>query len=479
MAVACGKGRQTVNGGNRKQGQNGNSWGSAAPAKFLTFTASKQLNRCLLILVSGILPCFSGCDSEIKGFSGNQVFARRLELTEQISMEQPLKDAQQLLEQLFGTPDEPQWPSRLAGEDTLALVSLEHLQRAAGAVSSDEQGRHRGLYREHCVTCHGFSGNGLGPSAALLNPYPRDFRMGKFKFKKVPLGVKPSKKDLETLLHRGVVGTGMPAFHLLPQEDIDALVDYVIYLAVRGEAERQLLAFAGTQLALEDGERLFDSDWRASTEEDDLDRLAEAEKYVKDVIEEWHVSWVDEYESPLPPPDFPLVTTSASRREPEVQESIRRGKELFQGNVASCAFCHGMEAAGDGQRNNYDDWTRDYTSEAGLNPADRDELEPMLNIGALKPRPIAPRNLQLGNFRGGSSPSELYLRIVNGIEGTPMPAAPMRPQNPQGLTDEQVWDLVNYLLSMGDPATDESTSVKTPDDEAGAGASSGKESVDG
>ena len=42
----------------------------------------------------------------------------------------------------------------------------------------------RGLYRQHCVHCHGITGDGAGPTAQFLMPYPRDFRTGEFKFKR-------------------------------------------------------------------------------------------------------------------------------------------------------------------------------------------------------------------------------------------------------------------------------------------------------
>ena len=51
---------------------------------------------------------------------------------------------------------------------------------AAGPVKSGRHGEPAGLYLEHCVQCHGISGDGRGPTAAFLNPYPRDFRLGKF-----------------------------------------------------------------------------------------------------------------------------------------------------------------------------------------------------------------------------------------------------------------------------------------------------------
>ena len=92
-----------------------------------------------------------------------------------------------ILTALFGTPDKPAFPF-FEGEDDPAhdILSLENLEMAAGAVKSDKEGVPHGLYREHCAHCHGITGDGAGPTAAILNPYPRDFRLGKFKFKSTP-----------------------------------------------------------------------------------------------------------------------------------------------------------------------------------------------------------------------------------------------------------------------------------------------------
>ena len=86
------------------------------------------------------------------------------------------KQVATILEAMFGTPDEPV---------ALPETGLDEakLQLAAGPVRSDIVGRKNGLYREHCVHCHGITGDGMGPTAAFLNPYPRDYRPGKFKFK--------------------------------------------------------------------------------------------------------------------------------------------------------------------------------------------------------------------------------------------------------------------------------------------------------
>lgn len=423
----------------------------------------------LLLIAAGVVLVASvcGCDAPIASFPSNEVLAKRLELGDEVPLEQATTDAAVLLEEMFGTPDNPAWPDFLNTKDGESIVSIENLQRAAGAVSSDEEGRHRGLYREHCVVCHGVAGDGLGPAAALLNPYPRDFRHGKFKFTSTPIGIRPTYADLKRTLREGIVGTSMPAFDLLADEDIEALVDYVIYLSVRGELERRMLTFAATDLDPEDGERLYVATWKTDSPEKYEAAQEEFRGIATAIAAAWRQADQEVLQVRSPPEDLPVAKLARSGDHVEgLAASIDRGRELFRGKVAACSFCHGNDARGDGQQNNYDDWTRDWT--LGFDPRNLDELEPMLELGALEPRNIQPRNLQRGIFRGGSSPDDLYTRIVNGIEGTPMPAAPLQPENPQGLTNRDVWDLVNYLLSL-EPEQGSATvsKVEQPDDGVG------------
>ncbi|MFK7736722.1 MAG: cytochrome c [Pirellulaceae bacterium] len=396
----------------------------------------------MAVVALGFSILLTGCDAPIGRFSSNEVFAKRLELTDDIPLDEPLTDSSDLLTEWFGTPDDPRWPDFLRESNGESLVQMDRLVQAAGAFSSDEAGSHVGLYREHCVVCHGLTGDGLGPSAALLNPYPRDYRMGKFKFTSTPIGVRPSRDDLLRTLKRGIVGTSMPAFNLLPEDELEALVDYVIYFSVRGEAERRLLAEAALELDVEGGDRLWDSKLATRDPDAYAERQEELVEVVGAIVEKWKVAPAKV--SPIP--EYPYGDSEES----ELAESAARGHELFSGTTAGCSFCHGSEGLGDGQQNNYDDWTRDWTSLAGINPKDEDALKPMLDLGALKPRNILPRNLQRGVFRGGSDPQDLYSRIMHGIEGTPMPAAPLKPANPQGLSESEVWDLVNFLLSLSD-----------------------------
>ena len=146
-----------------------------------------------------------------------------------------------ILTALFGNPNEPRFPF-LLGEDDDAheILSLENLELAAGPVSSGRKGEPSGLYREHCVQCHGITGDGAGPTAAFLTPYPRDFRMGKFKFKSTPLGKPPTDEDLSRIIRHGIPGTAMPSFQTLSPTEVAALIDYVKYLSIRGQYERRL-----------------------------------------------------------------------------------------------------------------------------------------------------------------------------------------------------------------------------------------------
>ena len=375
-------------------------------------------------------------------FPSNAVYAVRLEIEGGESLDQATLDVGQTLDSLFGSPDDPKWPDFLQG-DLASVVSLDRLKQAAGQIRSDEEDVHFGLYRKHCILCHGTSGDGLGPTAKLLNPYPRDFRLGKFKYKSTPLGSKPTREDLIRLLRHGVPGTSMAAFDLLKEDEVEALVDYVIYLTVRGEAERALLKTAAMDLDYGDGESLTD----------DTSMVAAV---VQRAVSSWALARdrVPVVEFPSDLPVLGSVRGSGYDETPdpgrlaEIEQSVARGREIYQGPIANCSKCHGVTAMGEGQTTDYDDWTKDYTVLAGIDPQSREELRPMLAAGALKPRHIQPRNLRSGIYRGGGGPQDLYLRIVHGIEGTPMPAAPLLRDNPQGLSERDVWDLVNYLLSL-------------------------------
>ena len=91
------------------------------------------------------------------------------------------------------------------------------------------------LYRRHCLHCHGMTGDGHGATAAWVNPHPRDYRAGIFKF--ISSERKARRDDLLRTLRQGVEGTSMPSFGLLEPEELEALASTVIHLSLRGETE--------------------------------------------------------------------------------------------------------------------------------------------------------------------------------------------------------------------------------------------------
>lgn len=398
-------------------------------------SAVRQISLIVAILVtSGI-----GCDVAVDQFPANDVFSLTLARARSVPADAANNDANAVVTSLFGTPDKPQWPSSWLDDEAFAdLVEAENLVRAAGPVSSEEDGTHLGLFREHCVTCHGVAGDGAGPASATQNPYPRDFRHGVFKWKSSERGDKPTRGDLISLLKHGVPGTGMPAFTLLADEDIEALADYVIYLSVRGEFERRLMAAAIDQL---DYAETAPSDEAKLT----LNSGTEGEKVVHDVLNRVVRDW-----GQAQPVDVPRMYRELQGE--SLSESIMRGDKIFHGPIANCVGCHGSNGNGQAVTLDYDDWTKEYSTRLGLDPKDRDAMRPFRKAGALRPRTVQPRNLKQGVFRGGSEPETLYRRITQGIAGTPMPAvAVVEEPNGVGLTDDQIWDLVRYLRAAAMP----------------------------
>jgi mono/diheme cytochrome c family protein len=381
----------------------------------------------------------TGCGSPDARFVSNRPYIQKIrldnpsELGADVQLDQE-KQIANVLTGLFGTPDEPLIPV-LPDCDLTTILDPKKLELASGSVKSNYAGEatptSMGLYREHCVHCHGITGDGRGPTAAFLNPYPRDYRHGKFKFKSTPKGIAPAVHDLEQILKNGIQGTAMPSFKLLDEDEVQALTQYVIYLSIRGQVERALMS------QLTEADTIIDRTLK-ETKKEEFNGQRDA---ILELVTSISQTWIDangksSIPPPIPAPEEGAPAEVVAKWETNWIQSpkiIEQGRKLFYGPIANCVKCHGETASGDGQQTDYDDWTKEFE------PDKPQRLEQYLELGALPPRNILPRNLRRGVFRGGRRPVDIYWRIREGIDGSP--GAP-------GLTNDDVWSLVAYVTSL-------------------------------
>jgi mono/diheme cytochrome c family protein len=193
----------------------------------------------------------------------------------------------------------------------------------------------------------------------------------------------------------------------LPDDEVEALVEYVKYLSIRGETEISM-------------------DITVFIDEEPLDmsRTALVDAHLKPIAGLWAAA----DQSVIQVPDHPSVA--------DQRQWMAGGMELFKGAKAQCMKCHGPTALGDGSEEPlFDDWNKDKKPE-------------VLATFLLPKQEIKPRNLRLGIYRFGRSPADTYRRIHAGINGTPMPGAGPGPGSPGTLKPDEIWQIVDYIRSL-------------------------------
>jgi mono/diheme cytochrome c family protein len=278
------------------------------------------------------------------------------------------------------------------------------------------------LYRRHCLHCHGVAGDGDGPTGPFLWPRPRDYRRGIYKFTSTT-GQKPTREDLRKTIRQGIANSSMPAFEaLMSGNQIEQVLDYMIFLGIRGETETMLI---GEAEAAEDNEA-------DSTINDEI-ALQTAQR----IIEAWHNAASEVLDPPV-------------ARMPSSSASIARGRTLFWGQTTEkleCAGCHGPKAKGDGPSWIDPATFNKYVFQSGAEPERFAALKQIAEKANRKwsdewGYPLRPADLNQGMYKGGRRPIDLYWRISKGISGTPMPA------HSTALKPEQIWDIVNFVLAL-------------------------------
>jgi mono/diheme cytochrome c family protein len=329
------------------------------------------------------------------------------------------------LREMFGKPAHP----KVSGFEPAALKAADDSLTADAVLTAlrlDEATLAEGsrLYRQECLHCHGLEGNGRGPTGYWVNPPPRDYRSGLFKFTSSAQDQnarKPRREDLLHVLTTGIEGTSMPSFGLLRRDDLEALASFVIFLSLRGEVEytTMLDQIKEKKIVASLRSDLQNPTLRQSMEDNlalTASRWVEAQKPDKAIKPEPY-TYADSDEAFL--------------------ESAARGGKLFIGPGA-CISCH----QNFGRESNlfYDSW------------------------GTI----VRGRNLYEGVYRGGRRPIDLYFRIRGGINGANMPQPPdlksqikdqftenkLKPAD-IGLTSAEqldqvdpIWDLVNFLKAV-------------------------------
>lgn len=291
---------------------------------------------------------------------------------------------------VLALPEEAQAGVRLEMRDRIGTFAAPKLLADEGTPTAESRKAHARLrkgqevYQYRCVQCHGANGDGNGPAAYAMYPKPRDYRKGLFKFTSTPYGAKPVRSDLVRTVTSGVRGTSMPDFKLLPAEEIDAVVEYVIFLAQRGQLEEQVAD-------------LGEFEGKVTRE------MVDEEGIVPSILESWKKA-NEQQVSPFTPQ--PVFTA----------DHIRRGKAAFL--TKGCSKCHGEDGRGqtpDNLAGNLKDSWGHITRAADLSS---------------------------GMLHGGQMPMDIYRRIVSGINGTPMPGfADALEKEP-----DTIWDLVSFVL---------------------------------
>ena len=113
---------------------------------------------------------------------------------------------------------------------TLLLTGIASLALAGSAWAADPAAG-KALVEANCASCHGESGKGDGPVGAALNPPPRDFTVGEFKFDANGNGTPGEDEDIVLVIQKGAMAYGGSALMApWPTLSDDQVVDVVAYI---------------------------------------------------------------------------------------------------------------------------------------------------------------------------------------------------------------------------------------------------------
>ena len=262
-----------------------------------------------------------------------------------------------------------------------------------------------GLYRRHCLHCHGVSGPATARRSAFLYPDPARLSQG----------------AVQVHLH----AQRCPAPSRRPAADDQERPARHVDAGVRGADDRRRDRA---------GHRLRDLPEHARRDRavpdrrrDDLRRERPGSPLGGHRPGEWRRASSTSGRRPSR-----RWSIRRSPRTPSSRESILRGRDLFLGKTKEkleCAGCHGSQGLGDGPSFVSQDVFNQVVF--GGNPSERDDRIKALDDKTKElwvqklddwGNPLRPANLNRGVYKGGRRPLDIYWRIAKGITGAQMPA---------------------------------------------------------
>src|SRR5579859_1926302 len=116
---------------------------------------------------------------------------------------------------------------------------------SAREISGADLRKGRRLFMRDCAHCHGRSGDGNSPVRQTLHPTPFDLT-----------GFDLTDSFVLSVLHEGIPGSDMPAWHVSPEEDLHAVSAYTARLS-RPDQLSETGRFAPPEALQEAGRRIY------------------------------------------------------------------------------------------------------------------------------------------------------------------------------------------------------------------------------
>ena len=114
---------------------------------------------------------------------------------------------------------------------TIAVTFLSALAFAFGAGAAQADAGKDLFVKTNCNSCHGMTGKGDGPVAAALDPKPRNYTVGDFKFDANKDGKPGTDEDLALVIKNGAAPYGGSAMMMpnptLSEPDVQLLIVYI------------------------------------------------------------------------------------------------------------------------------------------------------------------------------------------------------------------------------------------------------------